>query len=211
MIWENQILPGQVYPGEDLVVAGLIGQQGTKALVLSQEKKLSRWFSRDYLWQVVHYECPSVTDCLEEAGKLGATAEEFVGEGGILKALWDLSGAYQVGISFSLRQIPIWQAAVEVCERCGCTPYRLWCGNCVLFSAENGGHLVRFFREKGIAAEVVGIVKKGITREIDHGREKGYLERPREDELFRILGREKVNDLKRSGIIKEYGLDWRQG
>ena len=189
--------------GEDLVVAGLIGQQGTKALVSAQREMLSHWFSRAYLQQIIDQECPSVADFLEEAKKLGGTASQAVGEGGIFKALWDLSGEYQVGISFSLRQIPIWQAAVEICERCGCTPYRLWCGNCVLFAAENGGHLVRFFREKEIAAEVIGTVKKGITREIDHGKEKGYLERPREDELFRVLGREKVCDLKRFGIIKE--------
>lgn len=194
---------GQVYPGEDLVVAGFIGQQGTKALVSARKEELSRWFSKAYLQQILQQECPSAADYLEEVKRLGGTAEQAVGEGGIFKALWDLSGAYQVGISFSLRRIPIWQAAVEVCERCGCTPYRLWCGNCMLFAAENGGHLVRFFREREIAAEVIGIVKRGITREIDHGKEKGYLERPREDELFRVLGRDEICDLKLSGIIKE--------
>lgn len=46
-------------------------------------------------------------------------------EGGILAALWNISGAYEQGISFSLLKIPVSQEIIEVCELFDLNPYRL--------------------------------------------------------------------------------------
>ncbi|MDO5418361.1 MAG: AIR synthase [Lachnospiraceae bacterium] len=194
---------GRMEPGEDLVVAGCIGQQGTRAFVTSLGSQMAEWFSKGWLQDILNSRDADVTAYQEQLQALGVTEAEAAGEGGILTAIWNLSGAYRAGLSFKLRRIPVHQAAIEICERCGCNPYRLWCGNCMVLVAENGGRIVEFFENLGIPAAVIGSVKEGIAREIHHGDETGYLERPREDEVLRILGQEKTEELKAAGILTE--------
>lgn len=196
---------GNLYAGEDLVVVGSIGQQGMRALGAVYGESLSRWFSRWYLNEIMDFRESPVSSYQKEFFRLGATGSRTVGEGGIFNALWEFSGEYGVGISFWLRRIPVRQEVIEVCERCGCSPYRLWCGNSMLLAAENGGRITAVCRELGIHAAVIGRIEEGIARKILRGEETGYLERPREDELVRLLGEEKVTELKENGILDDKG------
>ena len=117
------------------------------------------------------------------------TAWEYAKEGGILTAVWNLSGIYNVGVDIDLRMIPMKQAVVEVCEIFEVNPYRLFSENCVILACDRGGQMVRSLSAQGIPAAVIGSTEKGIARVIRHGEETaGYLERPRADELSRIDG-----------------------
>jgi len=79
------------------------------------------------------------------------------------------------------------EPAGEICERYDLNPYRLFSTGCLLFSADNGGDLVHALKEQGIHAAVIGKVTGGIKRIIDHGESVGYLDRPSEDELYKVL------------------------
>lgn len=188
---------GLMKPGQDLVVAGLIGRPGTRALAKGCREELSRWFSQSYIKGITESRETEVSRHLNDFRELGAAAFEPAGQGGILKAIWDLTGACGVGAVFWLRRIPVGQDTIEVCERCGANPYRLWCGSCLVMAAENGGRIVETCESLGIPAAVIGQVTGGIAREMRHGEETGYLERPREDELIRILGQEQASELLR--------------
>lgn len=142
---------------------------------------------------------PSFLRCLEEKDSYNVkewlenelkqkncpvTAWEYAGEGGILTAVWNLSGIYNVGVDIDLRMIPMKQAVVEVCEIFEVNPYRLFSENCVILACDRGGQMVRSLSAQGIPAAVIGSAEKGIARVIRHGEETaGYLERPRADEL----------------------------
>ena len=76
-----------------------------------------------------------------------------------------------------------------------CNPYRLWCGTCLLLTADNGGRLAEACGAWQITAAVIGTVEAGSARKICHGEVTGYLERPREDEVVRLLGRERAQQL----------------
>jgi hydrogenase expression/formation protein HypE len=177
---------GRMEPGEDLVVAGYMGQKGTRELIRVFEKELSQWFSKRFLQEAVTEVQPDIASHLQKLMELGATETEPAGEGGIFKAIWDLSGAYRIGLTFFPRKIPVRQSTIEICERCGCNPYRLFCENCLVLAAENGGQIVEACADLGIPAAVIGHVEKGSVRKIRHGEETGYLERPGEDELYRV-------------------------
>ena len=74
----------------------------------------------------------------------------------------------------------------------------------MVLAAQNGGRIVEACHELGIPAAVIGQVTEGIAREMRHGDEIGYLERPREDELVRILGAEQAAALlSKEGIPAE--------
>lgn len=174
-------------PGQDLVIAGYPGQAGARRIAIARETELRQWFSDDYIRQLKDNKEVLLFGNLEQWRKLGATEYEPVGEGGVFTALWNLSGAYKVGIEFELLQIPIKQDTVELCERYDLNPYRLYSENCVLLAGDNGGHLVKALLDMEIPSVVIGRVNRGIKREICHGETRGFLERPQKDELLKVV------------------------
>ncbi len=190
---------GSMVPGQDLVIAGYVGRAGARMIAKARKEELEQWFSKDYIEQIISNRDMELTGNLEQWRKFGVTECEPIGEGGVFTALWNLSGAYEVGIEFQLLQIPIKQETVEICERYDVNPYRLYSENCVLLVGDNGGHLVNALEKQGIPAVVIGRVNPGIKRVILHGKPGsagvdgseeetcGYLDRPTADELLKVV------------------------
>ena len=178
---------GLMAAGQDLVAVGYAGARGGALIAQARKEELRARFSESFLNQAA---CRREVSLPEERGywlSLGAAEFEPVGEGGILHALWNLTGAYGLGMEFSLRAIPLRQETVEICEEYGLNPYRLYSGDCGVLAAENGGRLAELLQREGIAAAVIGRVREGTAVEILSQEGAGYLERPREDELKKIL------------------------
>lgn len=187
---------GVMKPGQDLVIAGHVGRAGARIIAGARKEELSRWFSGDIIEQIQTEDEVILTGDLKQWEEYGATECEPIAEGGVFTALWNLSGAYRVGIEFQLLLIPIQQMTIEICERYDLNPYRLYSENCVLLVGDNGGHLVEALQERSIPAAVIGRVNAGIKREIYYGRlpapafggksreGRGFLDRPKRDELY---------------------------
>lgn len=178
---------GCMKPGQNLVVAGYAGYAGTVEIVKQKREELLTWFTESYLDGMMENEDGTLSGNLERWKVFGATECEPAGEGGILAALWNLSGAYMTGIEFSLRRIPVKQESIEICERYDLNPYRLYSDGCLLFVTDNGGEMVQALEREGIHAAVIGRVTEGIGRIISHGESTGYLDRPSEDEIHKVL------------------------
>lgn len=177
---------GSIKPGQDLVVAGYAGLEGSITLVRSKEGELLERFSSGFLDSIKKMETELILGPVDWAS-LGATEWEAAGEGGIMTALWNLSGAYGTGISVVLRDLPLKQETIEICEVYDLNPYRLQSGGCYLLAADNGGGLVRRLADIQIPAVTVGTVDTGIKRQILNGEVRSFLDRPREDELRKIV------------------------
>lgn len=173
-------------PGQDLVVAGAIAKKGVRAAVDKKREVLESRFSRLFLWKLEEALSEKLNLTPETMTSAGATEWEYIEEGGILAALWNLSGAYAQGITFSLLKFPVRQEIVEVCELLDLNPYRLWSGECVLMAADHGEDLVACLAEDGIYAKVIGKVEKGIARKMTGVGGTGYLERPQPDEIYKL-------------------------
>ncbi len=183
---------GRMKAGQDLVAAGYAGLAGTMKIIKEKRELLRPWFSEDYLdWTLSENRAVHIPDL--RTGRFtdpDITDAEAVGEGGILAAIWNFSGAYELGVEFVLRDIPLRQETIEVCERLELNPYRLYSADCYLLSSYNGGRLVRRLNGEGIPSAVIGSVTSGNGREIILAESRGYLERPRRDELKKIIRRQ---------------------
>lgn len=173
-------------PGQDLVVAGSIGKKGARSAVEKKREMLESRFCGAFmrnLDQALNEKLNVDPDVLVS---LGATEWEYVEEGGILAALWNISGAYEQGITFSLLKMPVRQELIEVCELLDLNPYRFWCGDCILMAVNHGEDMVQSLAELGIRAAVIGKVEKGIARKMTGVGGTGYLERPQPDEIYKL-------------------------
>ncbi len=181
---------GVMKQGQDLVAVGYAGMEGARRIAVARKEELLGWFSKDYVRQMQLEETFVADGSSTPWREYGATEWEEAGEGGIFTALWNLSGAYMLGFETDLYAIPVRQETIEVCERYELNPYRLLCRNCAVAAADNGGSLVRRLAGEGIPAAVIGVVREDIKREICYGQVRGFLERPRQDELYKILKQE---------------------
>lgn len=183
---------GFMKPGQDLVMAGFTGFAGTRSIGELKRGELKAHFSPMFLSCLDQPDGTCVKQWMENEltqDECSVTAYEYAGEGGVLAALWNLSGIFGVGIDVDLRALPILQITVELCELYELNPYRLMCGDCALMASDRGGQLVRRLNAAGITAAVIGCVTEGIARQIRHGEENaGYLERPKPDELLKFTG-----------------------
>jgi hydrogenase maturation factor len=178
--------------GQDLVAAGFAGLAGTLLIADRKRQELSNHFAAEYLERLTILDKYNVTleekqHALRKWEFFGAVECEIAGEGGILTAVWNLTGAYRLGVEFSLRKIPIRQETIEVCELFGLNPYRLYSGGCWLLASENGGRTVEELAEKGFNGAVIGRITKGISRIITDAGQRGFLNRPQPDELEKVI------------------------
>lgn len=184
IIRENK---GSMRPGQDLVAAGFAGFAGARVIAKERTEELLGWFCQDYVMELCEEgQTPLSTD-LEDWTPYGVTECEPAGEGGIYTALWTLSGAFERGIEFQIQKIPVKQSTIEVCERYDLNPYRLLSENCAVFVADNGGQFAEELKKRGIPAAVIGKVNPGIKREIYNGENGGFMERPKKDELKKVV------------------------
>lgn len=178
---------GRFAPGQDLVIAGAIAKEGARAVLERKKEVLESRFCAAFLRKLERDLEEKLNLSSETLLSLGATEWEDVKEGGILAALWNLSGAYAQGISFSLLKIPVRQEIIEVCELFDLNPYRLWSGECLLIVADHGGDLVNSLAALGIRAAVIGKVEPGISRKMTGAGGTGFLERPQPDEIEKMI------------------------
>ena len=175
-------------PGQDLIMAGLAGFKGTRRIAGLRPEQVEAHFPAMFL-KALEAEENCRWDQERILKGLGDAISDWepVGEGGVLAALWNLSGPQKGGIEFDLKKIPMKQVTVEICELFHLNPYRLLTGDALVAAADNGGQAVRCLTALGIPAAVIGEVRPGWARRMYHGSEEaGFLERPQPDEIEKL-------------------------
>lgn len=194
---EEKKRPGFLKPGQDLIVAGSIGLTGAAAAARAGEKALRERFSASYAERLLSLDKDAENFAQNRLGEAffreaGVTEAEPAEDGGIMNSLWNLLEAYGLGCTIELRAIPIRQETVEVCEVFDLNPYRLSSGGCLLMAADNGFTALKALRKRGIEGAAIGKVEKGIARRILNGETETFLDRPKPDEIEKILNQREV-------------------
>ena len=92
---------GVMRPGQDIVMAGYAGLAGTRVIGRERREEAEGWFHPGFL------RCLDEPDTYDAAawfkgqeGKKNCPFTAYIpaAEGGILTAVWDLSGIYQTGV-----------------------------------------------------------------------------------------------------------------
>ena len=182
---EDTVLP--VYANLDLVVAGTVGREGAAMLALKYGKQMEERYALSYIETAKHLfddgSMAKVSDILREEDIISI---HDVREGGIFAALWEMASAGNVGLSVWLKNIPIKQHTIEVCEYFNLNPYMLRSGGTLLLACENGARIVEQLQKIGIEAAVIGQTTSGNDRLIHYDDEARFLEPAKMDEYYKI-------------------------
>ncbi|MCI8464691.1 MAG: hypothetical protein HFI63_02345 [Lachnospiraceae bacterium] len=174
-------------PGQDLVIGGFIGLEGTIYAARQLEGRLRKTLPQDLLDAAKDFRnylkrSPEAA----VARRHGEIAMQEVREGGIFAALWDMAEQYQTGFTIFLRKIPVRQETIEICEALELNPYGLLSGGCALLAADNGNDLLWELEEEGICGAVIGKATDSNDRLILNGGKRRYLNRPEPDEIEKL-------------------------
>lgn len=175
------------YTDLDLVIAGTIGREGAAMIATEHADRLEERYAPSYIETAKHLfddgSMSAVSDILQEREVISI---HDVREGGIFAALWEMAAAKNVGLSVDLKNIPIRQHTIEVCEYFNLNPYMLRSGGTLLLACANGARLVEQFRKAGIESAVIGQTTSGNDRLIHYDEEARFLEPPKMDEYYKV-------------------------
>ncbi len=174
----------------DLVISKWVGMEGTAILACEKEEELLKRYPAALITEAKGFmDRFSVLPEAAIALKSGVYAMHDVRNGGIFGALWELSQKIGVGLSVFLKEIPIRQETVEICEYFDLNPYELLSGGCLLMAAENGLKLKQELEKAGIPASVVGRTNGGNDKLVQNGDEGRYLTMPAQDEIWKVFAK----------------------
>ncbi len=184
--------PKPLRPGMDIVMSKWIGLQGTAQIATQKKEVLEQRLPARFVAEAASYgKYMSVIPEARVAMQTGVCAMHDVSGGGIYRALWELADLARTGIRIELKKIPVKQETIEVCEVFGLNPYELLSGGALLMVAEDGAALVETLFREGISAEVIGKLTdnndKAMINASYEGEEIRYLERPKTDEIDKII------------------------
>ena len=178
--------------GMDVVISKWIGLQGTAKIATKEAERLETRLPKRFVEEAMHFDqYMSVLEEAQIASKVGAFTMHDVSGGGIFRALWEIAELAGAGIRVDLKKIPIKQETIEVCEIFGLNPYELLSGGALLMVAQDGEALVEKLIEAGIHATLIGHLTDDKDRVLvtygEDGEELRYLDKPKTDEIDKIL------------------------
>lgn len=173
--------------GDDIVMTKWAGLEGTALIARESRDKLCGRYPKDIIDEAADLgRHASIEKDMAEAVKSGASYMQAAGEGGIFKALWKLAADNGAGLVADLKNIPIKQETVEVCEYFGLNPYKLMAGGSLLIACRTGGALVQELTDKNISAAVIGKITKGNEKIVLCGDERRFLTSAARDEIYKF-------------------------
>ncbi len=178
-------------PGQDIILSKWIGLEGTSIIAKEKEKELLNRFPKHMIERAKEFD--QYLSIIPEA-KIGVemkvSSMHDVTEGGIFGALWEMAEASEVGLEIDLKEIPVKQETIEICEYFLLNPYCLISSGSLLMAGDNGYEVVRELKKAGIHGAVIGKAVKGRDRVVINDNERRYLEPPKSDELYKVMSQE---------------------
>lgn len=174
--------------GKDVVMTKWMGLEGTSLIASARMQELAARYPLGLVEQAADFDrfLSSVPEAAT-AVQSGVSAMQAVREGGVFGGLWQLAKANGVGLVIDLKQIPVKQETIEVCEFYDVNPYELLSGGSMLMITQGGTRLVSQLAEQGISAAVIGRTTDNNDRILVNDEEKRFLEPARHDSLYRVL------------------------
>ncbi len=185
-------------PGMDIVLTKHIGIMGTAMLVYEKKEELLTKFPKSYLEKALEAE-EEMSICSEAAvaGSSGAVVMHDVSRGGIFAALWELAEITGRGVEAVIADMPVRQETIELCEFYGLNPYKLISGGSLLLACSHGSEITDRLRRRGISAAIIGKLTENNDKVVIQNGEKRYLDPPKGDEIYKVIGNKKSSENKK--------------
>lgn len=169
----------------DIIILGTIAADIGISLINNKKEILSKTLSERFIMESFD-KLSSVNGKNKEI--LDVTDYDFcmeVSDYGIFGSLWDFGKERNTGIEVDLKEIPIEQETVEICEIFDINPYVSPSKNVYILSVKSGYDFIKECKSRGICATVIGKEIKGNDRVIVNGDERRFLTPTDREDYFK--------------------------
>lgn len=181
----------KVAKGQEIVLCGSIGLAGTMLISKYNREALSKHFSEWFVDSVKKLEeQASIYPDLNLLKECSISEVIAVGEGGILKELFEMGSKSGLGFKIDFERISVRQATIEFCEYYDLNPYQLLSGGCTLIVSDSGKNVLRAL-EPVIPCGIIGRVTEDRAMRLYYRGEESLVNHPKPDDLLKIL-KEKI-------------------
>ncbi len=186
-----------------IIFCGYAGLKGSLMLIKNYREELNRYFNNVYLNGIEkhikesgyygRYLSPINNDRPKDgpvdintifAGFSGEKVD--VGEGGILKAVYDFAKSRGCGFEIEIKKVSTIQICIEICEYLGLNIYRLLSEGKILLS-EDPISDCKYLEENGITAQVIGHITDSLDKLIVDKENVEYVNKTVQDEIFKVI------------------------
>lgn len=172
---------------QDIIMAGYAGGMGAAWLAFDHQTALEQHFNPVFLSPVLDADYTeyaiSALPAIEAAAAAGVKAMYACGEGGVYTAVWELAEAAGLGARIQLKEVPLKQETVEICDYFNISPYQLLSTGAVLLTATHGQKVLAELAAAGIPAVIIGHLTDDNDRVVINEEEVRFLEPFRGDSL----------------------------
>ncbi len=165
---------------QDIIMAGYAGGYGAAKLTFANEKELEKHFNPVFLSPILEADytgdAVSAVKAVETAAAAGVKTMYACGEGGVYSAVWELAENAGLGARIQLKEVPLQQETVEVCDYFNISPYQLLSVGAVLLTATHGQKVLAELAAAGIPAVIIGHLTDDNDRVVLNEEEVRFLE-----------------------------------
>ncbi len=169
-----------VQAGMDIVMSKWIGLEETALLLDNHDRinKLNERFSQEYIAPAMNFAGFLTVEAeAAVAVRHGVKAMHDVSDGGIFRALWELSEGSHKGFEIELKAIPVRQETIEISDYFNLNPYKMKSAGSLLMITDNSSELMKALQQEGIAACVIGHLTGNNDKIIRNEDEIRYLDK----------------------------------
>ena len=172
----------------DIVMTKWIGLEGTYLLAKEKEEELLTRYPISIIRTAQSFD--SYLSLIPEAATAvmsGVYTMHDMRNGGVFGALYELAKRMGVGLTIDLKQIPVKQETIEICELFDLNPYELLSGGSLLIVTPDGKVLAKKLKSNGINAAVIGKTTDSNDKTVMNEEETRFLEPAKADEIFKVF------------------------
>lgn len=178
-------LLNETVAGSELVMTKTAGLAGTVLLSREYREKLHERYTYDFIGKAEARGAELFAPEAKLLSELGIVHMHDVAEGGVFGAVWEFAERLKSGVELELKQIPILQETVEICEFFDINPYQCRGDGAMLFLTGDSAGVIEELKKAGVFAAVIGRMTAGNDRIIINEDEVRHLEPNRVEEYER--------------------------
>ena len=164
----------------DIVMAGYAGSGEIRRLLEEKRASLLRRFPGGWLEGAYARSAGVPVETIRRVVEQNGPGIVMpAGNGGIMALLWDLCEAFDTGLRVGLREIPVAQETIEICEYLDLDPYRIDAAGAALILTDRPYLLCCLLADEKIPAAVIGRTAAGRDKLIINDGRVSFLNRPR--------------------------------
>lgn len=172
---------------QDIIMAGYAGGFGAAQLAFEHQQALEQHFNPVFLSPVLERDdmgCVfSGISAVQAAAQAGVRTMYACGEGGVYTAVWELAEYAGLGARIQLKEVPLKQETVEICDYFNISPYQLLSIGAILMTATHGQKVLAELAAAGIPAVIIGHLTDDNDRVVINEDEVRFLEPFRQESL----------------------------